>query len=95
MRWLKAMQTLKNSLVIGLLVLACVLGLQLSFLLAQAGRQMNQVSEGACRTLEQTNRTLQQARPSLENLEQTTAELRAALAPRSKSLARRLLEHLF
>ncbi|MCX6617500.1 MAG: hypothetical protein NTZ98_15560 [Acidobacteria bacterium] len=89
-----AMQTLRNSLAAALLVLGCLLGLQLSWLFAQAGMQLNRISEETCRTLHNVNRTLDRAQPSLTNIEQTTEELRDLLAPHSKSLARRLLEKI-
>lgn len=81
------MQTLRNSLVLALLFLACVAGLQVSFLLAQAAGALNDLHQESARALANADRTLviiretaEQQRGSYEIIARSTARSLSGLA---------------
>ena len=52
------MKELRNGLMIGLLLIACLLGLQVSFLLSQAGTSLGDLSGRTMQTLERVDDVL-------------------------------------
>lgn len=52
------MKELRNGLMIGLLLIACLLGLQVSFLLSQAGTSLGDLRWRTMRTLERVDDVL-------------------------------------
>lgn len=55
---------LRNALLLGLLLIGCIVGLQVSFLLAQAGRTLNDLHKEGLRTLENADQAVVMLRES-------------------------------
>lgn len=70
------MQTLKNSLLVALLAIACVVGLQISCLIAQTGTVVSQFGEEGARALANLNQTLDHAKATLRIARESAAEQR-------------------